>query len=200
MEGEWRPITDAELEKQFVELEDVERPEGIFSAVAVLYDEERRRVVVEFRNGCLFAFPPGLAQGLGAASPAELHEGRVLVGGETLRWDRLDVDLSVEGLLRFLFGTEAWMKHLGRAGGQTTSTAKAAAARLNGLKGGRPRKQSGDIAEGERQRSSRKGMTLAAAANRARKKTTGSTQGRTAAKRRSDGATAKSRGKGANNA
>ena len=41
---------------------------------------------------------------------------------------------------RALFGTKAWMSELARRGGRITSPAKAAAARANGAKGGRPRK------------------------------------------------------------
>jgi len=48
----------------------------------------------------------------------------------------LDVDLSIPGLLSGIFGTKAYMA---RRAGQATSPAKAAAARANGAKGGRPR-------------------------------------------------------------
>jgi hypothetical protein len=47
------------------------------------------------------------------------------------------VDLSIPGLLAGLFGTKSYMA---RHAGQATSAAKAAAARVNGAKGGRPRK------------------------------------------------------------
>ena len=39
-----------------------------------------------------------------------------------------------------IFGTKAWMNELARRAGSVTSPAKAAAARANGAKGGRPRK------------------------------------------------------------
>jgi len=61
----------------------------------------------------------------------------VLGAGYGLHREALDVDLSIPGLLAGLFGTKAYMaRHAGRA----TSPAKAAAARANGAKGGRPRK------------------------------------------------------------
>jgi hypothetical protein len=44
-----------------------------------------------------------------------------------------------------VFGTEAWMRELGRAGGRSTSDAKAAAARENGRRGGRPRKDAAEF-------------------------------------------------------
>jgi len=43
-----------------------------------------------------------------------------------------------------IFGTRAWMNRaLARHAGRQTSTAKAAAARANGAKGGRPKKLAG---------------------------------------------------------
>jgi len=48
----------------------------------------------------------------------------------------------VPGLLMGVFGTRAWMaSELARRAGQAKSPAKAAAARVNGRKGGRPRRK-----------------------------------------------------------
>ena len=44
------------------------------------------------------------------------------------------------GLLNGILGTKALMSELARRAGSVTSPAKAAAARVNGAKGGRPRK------------------------------------------------------------
>lgn len=110
-------------------------------AAAARYDEQLGRVVVELTNGCTFMFPPLLAQGLETATDAQLSQVEILGAGYGLHWQALDVDLSIPGLLAGLFGTRSYMA--GRAG-QTTSPAKAAAARANGAKGGRPRKAVGD--------------------------------------------------------
>lgn len=110
-------------------------------ARAVRYDRRTGRIHVDLTNGCSFAFPARQAQGLGAASDAELAEVEILGLGLGLHWERLDVDLSVPGLLAGLFGTKAFMDRQRAArAGAATSTAKAAAARRNGAKGGRPRK------------------------------------------------------------
>jgi hypothetical protein len=106
-------------------------------AAAARYDRESDRVIVELTNGCTFAFPRRLAQGLEAATEDQLAQVEVLGTGFGLRWEALDADLSVPDLLAGLFGTKAYMA---RRAGQTTSPAKAAAARANGMKGGRPRK------------------------------------------------------------
>jgi hypothetical protein len=51
------------------------------------------------------------------------------------------VDHFVPGLLNHIFGTSRWMAELGRRGGSSTSAIKAAAARANGKKGGRPKER-----------------------------------------------------------
>jgi len=70
----------------------------------------------------------------------ELLEGESLdrrIADRPLAWDALDLDYTVAGLVNGVFGTARWMA--ARAG-RTSSPAKAAAARTNGAKGGRPRK------------------------------------------------------------
>ena len=104
------------------------------------YDASSGQVIVELTNGCTFAFPAGLAQGLEGATDEQLAAVEVLGAGYGLHWEELDTDLSIPGLLAGLFGTAAW---IARHAGQATSTAKAAAARINGRKGGRPRKSVG---------------------------------------------------------
>ena len=106
-------------------------------AAAVRYDRASGRVIVDLENGCAFAFPPRLAQGLEAASDDQLAAVEILGQGYGLHWEELDVDLSLPGLMAGIFGTKAWMA---RRAGQATSAAKAAASRANGAKGGRPRK------------------------------------------------------------
>jgi hypothetical protein len=106
-------------------------------AMSAHYDRKLGRIVVELTNGCTFSFPARLAQGLERATEDQLSQVEILGRGYGLHWEALDADLSVPGLLAGLFGTSSYMaRHAGRA----TSPAKAAAARTNGAKGGRPRK------------------------------------------------------------
>jgi len=109
-------------------------------ASAARYDREAGRIVVELTNGCTFAFPPALAQGLEGATGEELAQVEILGAGYGLHWEGLDADLSIPGLLAGIFGTKAYMA---KRAGQATSPAKAAAARNNGAKGGRPRRSAG---------------------------------------------------------
>lgn len=109
-------------------------------AARVRYDRRRGRMVIALTNGCTFTFPPHLAQGLENTSDDEIAQFEVLGNGYGLHWETLDADLSIPGLLTGLFGTKS---HMARHAGQARSPAKAAAARANGAKGGRPRKSVG---------------------------------------------------------
>lgn len=110
-------------------------------ATSALYDAPSGRVIVELANGCGFLFPARSVQGLENATDEDLAEVEVLGLGVGLHWERLDVDISVPGLLAGLFGTKAWMdRQRAVKAGSARSPAKAEAARRNGAKGGRPPK------------------------------------------------------------
>ena len=97
--------------------------------------------MVTLSNGLELAFPPRLAEGLADAKPADLMAVEITPTGLGLHWPRLDADLYLPALLAGVFGSTAWMAaQLGRSGGLSRSASKAAAARENGRKGGRPRK------------------------------------------------------------
>jgi uncharacterized protein DUF2442 len=105
------------------------------------YDAGRDRVVVRLTTGVEFSFPPRDVQGLEHASADDLRAIEVESFGLGLHFPRLDADLYVPALLEGIFGSESWMAaRLGAAGGRTRSSAKAAAARENGKRGGRPSK------------------------------------------------------------
>jgi len=116
-----------------------ERAMGL-RARSARYDRRAARIIVELSNGCLFGFPAARVAALASAPPAHLAAVEVSPGGVALRWDALDVDLSVAGLLLDAVGRRQRMQELARLAGQVTSKAKARAARANGAKGGRPRK------------------------------------------------------------
>ncbi len=130
-----REFSDAELDAALARGKVAQAAEP--RASKARYDRRRERVIVDLTNGCTFAFPPRLVQGLEAATDEQLGRLVILGAGYGLHWEALDVDLSIPGLLAGIFGTRAYMA---RQAGRTTSPAKAAAARRNGAKGGRPRK------------------------------------------------------------
>jgi hypothetical protein len=131
-------LTDAQIDTALARGQEAGQHEP--RAAAARYDQQAERVIVELTNGCTFTFPPRLAPELEAASHDQLSQVEVLGTGSGLHWEALDADLSIPGLLAGLFGTRSQMA---RQAGRTTSLAKAAAARANGAKGGRPRRTAG---------------------------------------------------------
>jgi len=147
-------ISDAELE--IAEATGRKLLESEPRASAVRYDRKSGRVSVELANGCIYGFPAKLVQDLHRSSHDDLERVEVDGAGFNLHWPTLGVDLYVPALVARTFGTRAWMaREFARMAGRSTSAAKAAAARANGAKGGRPRKAS-DNRESTRTRSGQK--------------------------------------------
>lgn len=96
-------------------------------------------VLIETRGGISFLVPRHRMKELRNALPEQLVG--VDLAGEGIRWDQLDVDLSVQGLLADALGPTFSTRASGAIGGRAKSKAKTAAARVNGAKGGRPRKR-----------------------------------------------------------
>ncbi len=128
-------VTDEELQRAR------ERGEELWAteprASAARYDRKSGRVVIDLTNGSTFMFPARLAQGLTDASDDDLAQITLMGEGYALHWETINEGFTVPGLLAGLFGTRKYMAQLA---GRAKSPAKAAAARANGAKGGRPRK------------------------------------------------------------
>jgi hypothetical protein len=103
--------------------------------VNVYYVTNNDIIVVELNNGCHFGFPSQKIQGLEGASPAQLAEVTLQGAGYALDWPNLDVQADLQALMAGIFGTRSYMAKIA---GTATSEKKAAAARENGAKGGRP--------------------------------------------------------------
>jgi len=110
-------------------------------AVSVRYDRRASRVVVNLNTGVQLSVPIRNIEGLADASTEDLAKIEISPAGLGLHWPKLDADVYVPALLQGVFGSKKWMAALlGASGGRSTSAEKAAAARQNGHKGGRPRR------------------------------------------------------------
>ncbi|MCI1710854.1 MAG: DUF2442 domain-containing protein [Chiayiivirga sp.] len=127
-------------EQDIVQAESRLRKKASTHAVKARYVRTLGMIEIVLNTGVRISFPPGLAEGLSEAKPTQLNDIVVSPSGLGLHWPRLDADLYVPNLLRGILGSRKWMAStLGAKGGQVRSDAKAAAARENGRKGGRPR-------------------------------------------------------------
>lgn len=108
-------------------------------AASATYRARDEALYVVLTNGAKFIIPVRLIPELQKAPVRDIRKVEVLGRGGGLHWETLDVDISVPGLVASVFEGPTWLAELGRVGGQRSSAAKAAAARNNGRKGGRPR-------------------------------------------------------------
>lgn len=110
-------------------------------AVEARYDRRSGRIVIRLSNRIDIAFSPNDAEGLEDATASELAQIEITPSGLGIHFPLLDADLYLPALLEGFLGSRRWMAaRMGKAGGSSTSSAKAEAARRNGSKGGRPRK------------------------------------------------------------
>lgn len=98
-------------------------------------------LILKLSDGRRHMIPREDLQGLQSATKEQVGRVQILGKGTGLHWPALDVDLYVPSLLRGVYGNKKWMAEIGRNGGSVKSAAKKRAARVNGLKGGRPRRK-----------------------------------------------------------
>jgi hypothetical protein len=110
------------------------------AVVNARYDPDRDLIDLTFGGGGSMAIPRKIVPGLEPAPLSKLESVVVSPAGDALSWPSLDVDVYVPGLVERAFGTRLFAASTGRRGGRRRSKAKAAAAKANGAKGGRPRK------------------------------------------------------------
>ena len=105
------------------------------------YDPDEDLINLKFGGAGLMAIPRRIIPGLERASASKMESIVVSPAGDALSWPSLDVDVYIPGLVERAFGTRLFAAATGRRGGRRRSKAKAAAAKANGAKGGRPRKR-----------------------------------------------------------
>src|SRR5688572_14607175 len=71
----------------------------------VYYDGHDRRLAFEMVDGTLIAIPIGHIQGLSTATASDLNRLQLTEHGDTIQFDRLDLDIGVAGLISGVFGS-----------------------------------------------------------------------------------------------
>ena len=133
------PPTDEEIEAAERRYE--KRLETEPLATGVRYDRVGDTIVIEMNNGAALVIPRRLMQGLTDATPEQLQCGETRGHGSWIEFEELDAQFTIMSLLMGVYGGKRWMSELAGRAGATRSPAKAAAARANGRKGGRPSKK-----------------------------------------------------------
>jgi hypothetical protein len=159
------------------------------------YDRRTRQLHVTLTNGSTFSLPVSVVAELRGASESALSEVEVGPAGVGLHWPSLDADLTVTGLARLVFGRSQLLSVAGAAGGAARSPAKAAAARKNGQRGGRPAKRGGEgvlsrvgsavggVASGARRAAAALQRSVTAKAGQSQRPSRSPTQAKAASKR-----------------
>lgn len=117
------------------------RAEDPSAVVDAQYNSDADAFDLRFGGGGSMSIPRRIVPGLERASKATMESIVVSPAGDALSWPSLDVDVYVPGLVERAFGTRLFAASTGQRGGRRRSKAKAAAAKVNGAKGGRPRKR-----------------------------------------------------------
>ena len=105
-------ITDAEIDAALLRGKEVAEKEPRGASVRFVRDE--RKIVVILRNGEELSVPVWGIQGLSGATDEQISDVELVGDGYGLRWDALDVDMSVPGLAAGRLGTREWMAKIER--------------------------------------------------------------------------------------
>lgn len=107
-------------------------------AKAVRFNRRTRQVEITLLNDAMIGIPVAMLPRLAHATDAQLSDVEPSMGGTGIRFEQIDEDYSVMPLVVMALGKKAVSQAAASIAGSHTSPAKAAAARRNGRKGGRP--------------------------------------------------------------
>ncbi len=130
--------TNAEIERALKRAKAMRR-EPLVSDVEYRKGPGLDLLILKLTDGRRHVIPRENLQGFESATEEQVERVEILGGGTGLHWPSLDVDLYVPALLAGVYGNSLWMAKIGRTGGSARSAAKKTAARVNGLRGGRPK-------------------------------------------------------------
>jgi len=108
-------------------------------ATEASYNARTHVLAIRFTNGLLVSFDVRKSPFLARHAGVDLRDPYVTPGGDGLVFDHAELSVSLPGLLAELIPEDVARRKVAGAMGRTPSEKKAAAARANGAKGGRPR-------------------------------------------------------------
>lgn len=133
----YTPITPEELSRVRRDTAERDRTEPRITRTS--YDNRARLLHLGLRGGVSVDIPADIFPELSQATPEQIADCKIKENGASLHWDHLDVQMTTIAILQIAFKFTSVSYNARRAGSSRTS-AKSAAARRNGAKGGRPRK------------------------------------------------------------
>ena len=140
------PLTEAEVRAQIEAADRLPKTEEP-TAKTIVFTPETRSFDLLLANDTRVGFGADSLWELKGASTEDLAAIELSPSGSAISWPRLDIDISVAGLVLDLLGSTEWKQALRRAVNRdlarNKTEARARAARENGKKGGRPRKTTG---------------------------------------------------------
>lgn len=104
------------------------------------YDNRSRLLHLAMRGGAGVDIPIDLFDDFNGATPEQIANCKLHENGASLHWDELDIQMETISILQIAFRFRTVTDNA-RQAGSARSPAKAAAARRNGAKGGRPKKR-----------------------------------------------------------
>jgi len=106
-------------------------------ASSAAFDLKSDCLIITMKNGCVASIPRATIPEFRALDPRDLVDVEVTSLCSSLLFNTIDEGYSIVGLIRDVFGVNTQNK----LAGMTKSELRAAASRLNGKKGGRPKKK-----------------------------------------------------------
>jgi hypothetical protein len=82
------------------------------TAVSVRYHASTDSIIIGMKSGRRLIIPREEMQGLATARKSDVSEIEIENLGTALSWPRLDLDFSIEGLLKGITGNRRWMQEL----------------------------------------------------------------------------------------
>jgi len=129
--------TDAEIDAA---IEQAKLLDGEPLAKTAVYSPSLKVLMVGLTNGRRLALPIEDLQGLENATAKQLQNIEILGRGTGINFPDIDAGFYVPSLIEGVYGNRRWMSELGKRGGSARTEAKQIASRVNGAKGGRPKK------------------------------------------------------------